>query len=114
MLPMQVLTQVASLLETGEEQQFQAFGANRAFQATLKDGLVDSFELWGNGAQMLHCYPEPVSLLYAAVCVMKSLVDEHEDEPEYAPHTKEFYSWLATDEGKFLTTEAKWKGEKNE
>ena len=105
------LEHIASLLEDGEEHEFTSFGESRGMQAKLVDGKVDSFELWGNGAQLLHCYPEPVTLIYAALCVVKTMVDEHEGDPKYTTHTKEFYDFLDTAEGKEITVEAKWKGE---
>jgi hypothetical protein len=110
-IAVKTLKHIASLLEDGEPHEFTAFGESRGMQANLKDGKVDSFEMWGNGGQSVHCYPEPVTLIYAALCVVKSIVDDKEGDPKYATHTKEFYDFLDTAKGKEITAEAKWKGE---
>ena len=106
-----VLSRIGSYLESGKEVNFFAFGASRGFQAKLVGGKVTSWEMWGDGGQMCHLYPEPVSSKYAAVCVIKALVDDKEGDPQYVSHTKEFYGWLESSEGKKLCAEAKWKEE---
>ena len=106
-----ILEQIAELLETGEEQEFKAFGVGRGMQAKIKDGGVTQWDLWGDGGQECHMYPEPVSFMYAALCVVTALVDEKEGDPKYAKHTKEVYDFINSPEGKEMCAEAKWKEE---
>tara|TARA_R110001583_G_scaffold83552_3_gene220572 strand:- start:975 stop:1313 length:339 start_codon:yes stop_codon:yes gene_type:complete len=106
-----ILEQIADLLETGEEREFKAFGAGRGMQAKLVDDKIESWELWGDGGQECHIYPEPVTSMYAALCVVKALVDGKEGDPKYAKHTKEVYDFINSPEGKEMCAEAKWKEE---
>ena len=112
-MAMQVLTQIGSLLQTGEEQKFKAFGSSRGFQAELKDGAITSWQLWGKGSTMACIYPEPVSPIRAALSIVKSLVDEMEDDPDYEEHTMELYRFINSPEGQLIIGD-KDDGEFNE
>tara|TARA_R110000744_G_scaffold25040_5_gene62208 strand:+ start:1186 stop:1524 length:339 start_codon:yes stop_codon:yes gene_type:complete len=104
-----VLDKISGLLESGESHHFEAFGESRGMQAKLVDGKIASWEMWGRGGQECHIYPEPVSSMYAALCVVKSLVDEKDNDPRYAAHSEEFYDFWNSPEGREMCAEAKRK-----
>ena len=104
MKPMTMINQVAELMASGEEFNFTAFGQSMGAQAEVDDdGLVRSWQKWGNGSTTAvlggggsHT-PER-----AAPSLLKLLVDETHDldnADDYEPHRKEFYRFMDTEDG---------------
>ena len=104
MKPMTMINQVAELMASGEEFNFTAFGQSMGAQAEVDDdGLVRSWQKWGNGSTTAvlsgggsHT-PER-----AALSLLKLLVDETHDldnADDYEPHRKEFYRFMDTEDG---------------
>ena len=104
MEPMTMINQIAELMASGEEFYFTAFDQSMGAQAEVDDdGLVRSWQKWGNGSTTaLLSGSRPHTPERAALGLLKMLVDETHDldnADDYEPHRKEFYNFMDTEDG---------------
>jgi hypothetical protein len=105
MKPMTMINQVATLMASGEEFNFTAFGQSMGAQAELDDdGLIKSWQKWsvGSGVIVANFGGGSHTPQRAALELLKLLVDETHDldnAEDYEPHRKEFYNFMDTEDG---------------
>ena len=105
-----ILNQIADLIVSGEEHDFQFAGIDMGLKGQLtEEGHITAFQLWaGNGSTLFLSFadnrlPTPKR---AALSLVKMLVDHFDEDPDYDPFKKEVYGFINSPEGEALLEES--------
>jgi len=97
----QLIKAYAECMDDEETFSFEAFGKPREAMVTFaEDGLIETVQTWDGEMQLFtasgakNFTPE-----YAALSLIKMIVDNEEEHSDHAEISEDFYSFLDTEEG---------------
>ena len=97
----QLIKAYAGYMDDEKTFSFEAFGKPREAKVTIADdGLIDTVQTWNGETQIFtasgakNFTPE-----YAALSLIKMIVDNEEEHSDHTEISEDFYSFLDTEEG---------------